>query len=49
MRDAGLPYNPPKTYAPVDVERTDKIAQAFDEMKHDPSDPRVAASYDAMQ
>lgn len=48
MKSAGLPYNPPKTYAPVDVERAKRIAQAFDEMKHDPHNPAVRASYEAM-
>jgi hypothetical protein len=48
IKDAGLPYNPPKTHADVDVERAKKIAQAFDQMKHDSEDPRVKASYDAM-
>jgi len=48
MREAGLPYNPPKTYARVDPERARRIAQAFEEMQHAPSDPLVKAAYDKM-
>ena len=45
MRDAGLPYNPPTTYAKVDPDRARRIAQAFEEMPHDPDHPLVKASY----
>jgi len=48
MKAAGLPYDPPKTYQKVDSERATKIAQAFEDMKHDPNDPAVKASYEAM-
>lgn len=48
MREAGLPYAPPTTYAKLDKDRAGKIAQAFEDMKHDPNDPRVKASYDAL-
>lgn len=48
MRDAGLPYDPIKKYAKVDVERARRIASAFDEMPNDPYDPVVRAQYDAM-
>lgn len=48
MREAGLPYDPPKVYAKVDPERAGRIAQAFEEMKHDPHDPEVKAAYKAM-
>jgi hypothetical protein len=48
MKDAGLKYDPPKTYAKLDVDRAKKIADAFDKMKHDPSDPKVKASYEAL-
>lgn len=48
MARAGLPYNPPRVYVPVDVERAKRIAQAFEEMKHDPNDPDVAAAYAAL-
>lgn len=48
MAKAGLPYNPPRVYVPVDVERAKRIAQAFEEMKNDPNDPEVAAAYAAL-
>ena len=45
MQDSGLPYNPPTKYAKVDPERAQRIAQAFQEMPHDPDHPLVKASY----
>lgn len=45
---AGIPYDPPSTYAPVDAERATRIAQAFEAMEHNPNDPEVAAAYAAM-
>jgi hypothetical protein len=48
MTKAGLPYEPPKQYEKVDPERATRIAQAFEDMKHDPNDPKVQASYEAM-
>lgn len=48
MKSAGLPYDPPKEYTKVDPERAARIAQAFEDMKHDPNDPAVKASYDAL-
>ena len=45
---AGIPYNPPKTYAKVDVARAERIAAEFDRMKHDPTNPEVKAAFDAM-
>ncbi len=48
MKSAGLPYEPPTTYAKIDKVRAAKIAQAFDEEKHEPNDPKVKASYEAM-
>lgn len=41
-------YNPPATYAEVDVARARRIAEAFEAMKHDPQNPEVAAAYEAM-
>ena len=49
MKSAGLPYNPPKDYKPVDPDRATRIAGEFGKMKHDPSHPDVKASYDAMK
>lgn len=48
MRKAGLPYDPPATYAKVDPARAKRIADAYDQMKHAPDDPEVKAAYDAM-
>lgn len=48
MAARGLPYNPPHTYASVDVERARRIAQAYEQMEHNPQDPEVKAAYDAM-
>lgn len=48
MTKAGLPYEPPKDYVKVAPEHAAKIAQAFEDMKHDPDDPAVKASYAAL-
>jgi hypothetical protein len=48
MESKGLPYNPPSTYAKVDPERARKIADAYEAMKHDPTNPEVKAAYEAM-
>jgi len=48
MAKAGLPYEPPATYAKVDVPRAKRIAQAFEAMKHDPENPEVKAAYAKM-
>lgn len=48
MAKAGLPYNPPTTYAKVDRARAKRIADAFEAMPHDPQNPQVKAAYDAM-
>jgi len=48
MKKAGLPYNPPTAYVKVDKARAERIAAAYDEMAHTPSDPRVRMAYGAM-
>lgn len=48
MEKAGLPYAPSHDYIKVDPERAAKIAQAFEDMKHDPENPEVKKSYDAL-
>jgi len=45
---AGIPYTPIRTYAKVNRERATRIANAFDQMEHNPSDPAVQESYQAM-
>lgn len=49
MKDAGLPYAPDTTHAPLDESNAKRIAGQYDAMKHDPTDPKVAASYDALK
>ena len=41
-------YRPATQYMPVNEERAKRIAQAYEDMKDDPSNPRVKASYEAM-
>lgn len=48
MSRAGLEFNPPATYQKVLPDRAKAIAQAFDEMAHDPQHPEVAKAYSAM-
>ncbi len=48
MRRAGLPYNPARVYAPVDIGRAKRIATAYEELKHAPDDPQVKAAYEAL-
>jgi hypothetical protein len=45
---SGIPYNPPTQYAKVDPKRATRIADAYAEMRHDPTNPKVQASYQAM-
>lgn len=47
-REHGLGEHP-TDYAPVDPEKGAKIAQAFEDMKHDPSNPEVAEAYAALK
>ena len=47
-KSAGIEYNPPKAYAKVDPERATRIANAFESMEHNPSDPEVKAAYQAL-
>lgn len=48
MEQTGRPYERAEAYRPLDVEHATAIAKAFDEMKHEPSNPRVKASYEAL-
>jgi GNAT superfamily N-acetyltransferase len=48
MQNAGFPYNPPSGPITVDPVRSKAIADAFENMQHNPQDPRVKAAYDAM-
>lgn len=44
----GIEYNPPREYAKVDPNRAKRIADEYDRMPHNPNDPQVKASYDAL-
>jgi hypothetical protein len=46
--DAGIPLARQGSYAKVNPRRAGFIADAYDRMPHDPSDPKVAASYKAL-
>lgn len=46
--DKGLKYNPLQEYVQVNPERAQKIAEAFEKMKNNPSDPKVKKTYDAL-
>ena len=48
MRDAGLPYNPPKKYAKVDLARGKRISNEYEQMEDNADHPLVKAAYDAM-
>lgn len=48
MRDAGLPYRPPTDYTPVNKGFATRVAGAYDAMVHDPNNPAVRASYEAL-
>jgi hypothetical protein len=44
----GLLYSPQLKYAEVDPERASKLANQYELMQNNPSDPRVKKAYDAM-
>jgi hypothetical protein len=48
MESTGQPYRRQAEYVEADPERGKNIAEAFDAMEHNPSDPQVAAAYRAM-
>lgn len=48
MRSTGRPYNPPSTFVKVDPAAGKRVSDAYAEMKHDPTNAKVAAAYDAM-
>lgn len=45
---ANKPYRPATNYGTINVERAKQIAKAYDEMKHEPNNPQVQASYKAL-
>lgn len=48
MERTGREYVRPNTFQKVDEDRARRIAQAYEDMKHDPTNPVVKASYDAL-
>lgn len=48
MASTGRPYERLDKFYPLDKEHATAIAQAFDDMKHEPENPRVKASYEAL-
>ena len=48
MQKTGLEYKPPVEYKKIDPRFSRKVAQAYDEMKHDPHNPEVKEAYGAM-
>jgi hypothetical protein len=48
MADRGLAYQPQTIYAPLDVERAKRLADAFDKMKHTPTDKKTQKAYKAL-
>ncbi|MBB3910159.1 hypothetical protein [Sphingomonas desiccabilis] len=45
---AGIQYDPPTEYLRVDPKRAGAIAKAFEAMPHDPQNPAVRGSYEAL-
>lgn len=48
MAKTGREYTPIKTYKKVDRERATRIADAFEKMVHEPTNPKVFAAYNKM-
>lgn len=48
MQSSGMPYKPPTKYHPVEPARARAIGRAFEKMEHNPDDPKVQRSYDAL-
>jgi hypothetical protein len=44
--DNNIPYNRQRTYVEVDEDRAKRIADAYEEMAHDPTNPAVKQAYD---
>ncbi len=46
---SGIDYRPPTIYQKVDPKRATRIADAYEEMAHNPDHPLVKASYEALK
>jgi hypothetical protein len=49
MKSAKMPYQPLADYKYIPPEVASKVAEAYDAMKHDPTNPKVAAAYNAFK
>ena len=49
MANTGMKYEPPTNYVQADPDLGTRVAKAFDQMEHNPDDPMVKASYDALK
>jgi hypothetical protein len=47
--DQGMTYEPPDDQRAIDPKKAAAIAQEYETMEHNPSDPLVAASYEALK
>jgi hypothetical protein len=45
-KENGIPYKRQGEYVKVDEDRAKRIAQAYEEMKHDPQNPKVKEAYE---
>lgn len=48
MADKGITYKPQEVYAPLDADRATRLANAFEAMKHTPTDPATQKAYKAL-
>jgi hypothetical protein len=48
-KSAGIEHEPLTDYRYIPKETAQKVAQAYEEMQHNPTDPKVKASYDAFK
>lgn len=48
VESQGRAYDPITTYRKVDPARAGRIAEAFEQMRHEPDNPEVKAAYEAM-
>lgn len=48
VESTGRAYDPITTYRKVDPARAGRIAEAFEQMRHEPDNPEVKAAYEAM-
>jgi hypothetical protein len=48
MADRGITYQPQTVYAPLDIERATRLANAFEKMQHTPTDKKTQKAYKAL-